>query len=409
MMQQWFRACLLLLAGSIPACAETFLIVPFFNVSDNRGLDWIGESFAETIREALVGEGILVVERDDRQEAYRRLTLRADSILTKASVIKLGETVDADKVIFGQFEWKAPPVAAGAPGSPAAPAAPKTMGSLHITAELLDIRRLKKGAEFDDLGALEDLAALQNHIAWRTLRAVLPSNTGLSEEDYKKRHPLLRVDAVENYIRGLLTRDAEAQIRLFTQAWRLDARYTQPCFQLGRLHWQKKNYKLASEWFEKVGETDPHFREATFLRGVSRFYLADYTGAQGAFERVAKEVPLNEVLNNLGAAQARLGSPAAVENFRKAVEGDNSDPVYHFNLGYALWRQEKFEEAAESFKAALERDPNDSKASLMLERCQARSGPKPLEARSEGLERLKHNYQEAAYWQLRALLEGGKR
>jgi tetratricopeptide (TPR) repeat protein len=249
---------------------------------------------------------------------------------------------------------------------------------------------------------------LQNHIAWQTLRSVKP-RTAPSEEEFKQRHPIVRVEAVENYVRGLMAQNVEAKIGFFSQAARLDPRFTQPCFQLGRLQFQKKNYKAAAEWFEKVGSTDAHFREATFLRGVSRFYVADYAGAQAAFERVVQEVPLNEVFNNLGAAQARLGLPQAAENFRKAIEGDNSDPLYHFNLGYTLWRQEKFDEAAESFRGALERDPNDNKASQMLERCLARAGPRPSEPRTEGMERLKHNYQEAAYWQLRALLEGGKR
>ncbi len=397
-----FLAVSLLFAYSLPAPAETFLIVPFFNLSDNRNIDWIGESFAENIREVLVGEGLLVVERDDRQEAYRRLTLRSDTILTKASVVKLGETLDADQVIFGQYEWKPAPAATsdGAPG--------QSMGTLHITAQILDLRRLRKGTDFNDLGALEDLAALQNHIAWQTLRSVKPRGAP-SEEEFKQRHPIVRVEAVESYVRGLMAQNVEAKIGFFSQSARLDPRFTQPCFQLGRLQFQKKNYKVAAEWFEKVGSTDAHFREATFLRGVSRFYVADYAGAQAAFERVVEEVPLNEVFNNIGAAQARLGSPHAVENFRKAIEGDNSDPVYHFNLGYALWRQEKFDEAAESFRGVLERDPNDLKASQMLERCLARIGPRVNELRTEGMERLKHNYQEAAYWQLRALLEGGKR
>ena len=37
----------------IQARADTVLVLPFFNLSNSPNLDWIGESFAETIRESL--------------------------------------------------------------------------------------------------------------------------------------------------------------------------------------------------------------------------------------------------------------------------------------------------------------------------------------------------------------------
>ena len=92
-----------------------------------------------------------------------------------------------------------------------------------------------------------------------------------------------------------------------------------------------------------------NYREATFLLGLSRYYLGEFGAAEQAFQIVAQQVPLNEVLNNLGAAQSRLNQPAAIENFRKALEGDRSDPVYHFNVGYALLQQGRFDEAARNF------------------------------------------------------------
>ena len=46
---------------------------------------------------------------------------------------------------------------------------------------------------------------------------------------------------------------------------------------------------------------------------------------------------MNEVYDDLGAAQSRLNATeAALASFRKALEGDSADPDYHFNLGYTL-------------------------------------------------------------------------
>ena len=118
-------------------------------------------------------------------------------------------------------------------------------------------------------------------------------------------------------------------------------------------------------------------------------------------------MPLNEVLNNLGAAQSRRNLPEALDSFAKALEGDSSDPVYHFNAGYALWKQGKFEAAAERFRAALDREPSDGEATLMLGRCLKKTPFRPADSR-ENFERLKTNYEESAWWQLKAVLEPGK-
>jgi predicted Zn-dependent protease len=169
--------------------------------------------------------------------------------------------------------------------------------------------------------------------------------------------------------------------------------------------WEKKDYSLASGWLEKVNRTDSHFFEAMFLLGLSRYYMADFAGAEKNLEIVAAAVPLNEVINDLGAAQLHLRSPAALDNFRRALDGDSTDPDYHFNLGYALWQGGEFTKAAEIFRALLDRNPDDAEAVLFLGRCLKKDGPRAGDPRSEGRERLKLNFEETAYRQLKAELE----
>ncbi|MGP0072002.1 MAG: tetratricopeptide repeat protein [Bryobacteraceae bacterium] len=380
-----------------PAQAATYLVLPFFNISKNPSLDWMGESFTESIREALSSEGLMALGRDDRVEAYKRLSLRPYSLLTKASVVKIGEELDAELVIFGQYDVK-----------PVPDPASKSRGSLQITARVLDLKHVKQGPEFREVGALENLASLQEHLAWQTLRYLKPSGAP-SEAEFEQRHPSVRVDAVENYTRGLLAANADDKHRFFTQAAHLDAHYSLPDFQLGRLLWSKKEYASAAEWFQKVPPGDVHYHEANFFLGLCRYSTGDFAGAEAAFQTVAGVVPLSEVYNNLAAAESRANHvPAAVDNFRKALEGDRTDPSYQFNLGYALWRSGSFTAAAERFHSVLEHDPDDAVAALLLERCEKRSGPRPGDSQTEGLERLKTNYEESAYWQLKALLQPDK-
>jgi len=360
----------------------------------------MGESLAESVREGLSSEGLMALDRDDRIEAYSRLSLRPYSLLTKASVVKIGEELDAEKVIFGQYDVKAAPDAS-AKGL-------RNGASLLITARVLDLKRVKEGPEFREVGALEDLAALQEHLAWQTLRFLKPAGAP-SEAEFRDRHPAVRVDAVENYTRGLLATNADDKHRFFTQAARLDSHYSLPDFQLGRLLWSKKEYKSAAEWFQKVAPGDAHYREADFFLGLCRYQSGDFAGAAEAFQEVARVVPLSEVYNNLAAAESRANRlPSSVDDFRKALEGDRSDPVYQFNLGYALWREGDFAAAAERFHAALDHDPADAEAALLLGRCEKQSGPRPGDSQTEGLERLKTNYEESAYWQLKAVLQPDK-
>jgi len=378
------------------ARADNYLVLPFFNLSKNTNLNWIGESFAESVRETLSSEGLTALDRDDRVEAYHRFSLRPYVLLTKASVLKIGQELDAEQVLFGEFDLK-----------PVPDSAVKSRGSLLITARLLDLKHYKSGPEFREVGALEDLAALQEHLAWQVLHFV-KSDAASTEAEFRKRHPAVRVDAIESYIRGLLATTSDEKHRLYTQAVRLDSRYSQPCFHLGRLFWRKKEYKSAAEWFQKVAPGDAHYNEASFFLGLSHYYAGDYGEAQAAFQLVAKVAPLNEVYNNLGAAESRRSGPEALANFQKALEGDESDLAYQFNVGYALWRRGDFQAAAQSFRTVLDRDPNDAQASLLLARCEKQSGPRPGDPRTEGLERLKTNYEESAYRQLKAVLQPEK-
>ena len=97
---QFMAAIGVALAAASPLCraAETIAVLPLFNVDANKSpnLDWIGESVSETIQEALSSSGLLVLPRENREEVYHRLSLRTGVVLTKASVLKIGEARDDD-------------------------------------------------------------------------------------------------------------------------------------------------------------------------------------------------------------------------------------------------------------------------------------------------------------------------
>ena len=390
----WLTASLLL-AASFARAADTIAVLPLFNVDEHSSpnLDWIGESVSETIEEALSSSGLLVLPREDREEVYRRLPLRTGVVLTKASVLKIGETLDAGQIVFGELHVD------GADSG-----ATTLKSNLHLVVRLIDLKKFQQGAEIVETGSLENLSQLETKLAWVLLRQLAPDSAPSEETFFHDRAPV-RVDAMESYVRGLMASSEDQKLKLFTQAARLDEHFSQPNFQLGRTLFAKKDYKTAGQWLSKVSKGDSHFLEAAFLRGICKYHEGDFDGAVDQFKMVSNEIPLNEVYNNLGAALSRKNDPAAADNFKKALDGDVTDPDYWFNLGYALWKQGRFELAAANFRAVLDRSPGDTEATIMLGRCIKTDGPRAGDPRSEGRERIKTTFEDSAYRQLQAELK----
>ncbi len=313
--------------------ADTALVLPLFNYTKSPNLDWIGESIAERIRESLASEGLLLVSREERTEVYHRLSIKPNVVLTRATIFKVAEAVDASQVIFGQYELT--PAASAAVPVAASTAAPKEPdpndvqaalhGTLRLTGFVIDLKHMKLGPTFTAEGPMTDLSVLQTKVAWLVLHYLSPKRS-ISQEEFMRTRPPVRVDALESYIRGLVSGSDDVKIKLFTQATRIDDHYSEPAFQLGRLYYRKKDYRDSSLWFAKVSSTDSHYMEAMFFLGLCRFQQGDYESAIKQFQSVAGSFPLNEVYNNLGAAQSRLDKPEAADSFRKALEGDEADP-----------------------------------------------------------------------------------
>ena len=364
----------------LPCESGVYLVAPFANRSAESTLDWIGESISETMRVVLQSYGVRVVRRDERESAARKLGLGPGPLRSVASIGRIAESVQSGWVIYGHFELG--PAGAGA-------------RSLRIEGRILNLRERRELAVFSETGAFEDLALSQTRLAWQALQAIRPGEAGAREE-FLRGHPAVKVTALENYIRGLLSPNIELRHRFFTQAVRLDESLHGPLFYLGEMHWKQKQYDVAVKWLEKLTPQDEHFLEAKFLLGMARHELSDFESARQVFESLLATVRRSEAYNNLGAAQLRLNRPEALDNLRKAMELDQAEPDYHFNVGYAQWKRGEFEAAAERFRAVLDRSPEDQDALQLLGRCLKSSGPRQGEWRTEGLERLREISEEAA-------------
>src|SRR4051794_16989320 len=141
---KYLQALLLVCLCVSPSFAENFLVLPFFNSDKSNNLEWVGESISEAIRETLASEGVLTLDREAREEAFRRLSVKPYTKLTTASVIRLAESVEADQVIFGSFELVKPPPPPGAEA--------KVKGTVRIEAQAVDLKKARRGPEYTEVG-----------------------------------------------------------------------------------------------------------------------------------------------------------------------------------------------------------------------------------------------------------------
>lgn len=369
--------------GGSPARGQTVAVLPFANASgpsvpNAGGMDWIGAGIAETVREALVGQGIHTLEREEVAEGFAFLRLRPLAQLTLGSALKLGEALRADRVLYGVFSYQ-PPASSGA------------RGTLEIRAHMLDRRTFAHSAPIEERGPLESLPDLEAHLSWQMVKLIARESAPPESEFRIFREPV-RLDARENYIRGLLASVLPQKEKFYLQASRLEPSYWRPALELGKIFMGRRSYREAAAWLERVQPSHSGYAEAAFLLGVAKFQSGDTRAAQEIFERLALLAPLAEVFNNLGAAQSRNGLAAAADNYRKALAADLNDPDYHFNLAYFLWKNGDFAGAAEGFRAVLEREPNDALAALLLDRSARRQGLRKdaaADARLLALERVK--------------------
>jgi tetratricopeptide (TPR) repeat protein len=348
---------LLLIPWPVAGASEVHavLVFPFENQSSRADLNWVSESFAETLSSRLSGPKFYVLERGERNAAYDQLGIPADTPLTVASEYKVAQTLGVDWAVMGKFNVE---------GS-----------GLTASARLLDLRQLKLSPAIEVNGELAELVDLQTRLVWRLVGAHDPSFTVGAEEDFDRKFPEVRLDAFENYIRGALATDDPSRVHFFLESDRLDPADHRAAFALGQLYFGQKDYANSAKWLRKLAPDDPHYLESLFLFGVDEFFLGHYPSSERAFEMLGRETPLDEVANNAGVLKARAGRYAeALEDFERAFKSDPTDVDFCFNRGVALWNLRRYDAAAKSLEEAIRLNDDDSEAHTLLAVVLGKSG-----------------------------------
>lgn len=376
---------------------EMVLIMPFENMSGTAGVDWIGEAFPEVVGSRLnaapppqpvqnrpsLGTPVplFIISRDDRLLAFDRLGLPATAKPSRATIYQVAQELDADYVLMGDFQV--------------------ANGNVTVHARLMDVEHLRLGPEMMESGPLTSLIATQTALAWDVLNAFkllyIPS-----KQQFVGQFPPVRLDALENYTRGVLAPSDQEKIRRFKEAVRLEPGNTLAMLQLGKTFYAARDYASAVEWLAKIPLDAVNGNEAQFYLGLAAFYAGQMEKSASAFRSLSARLPLTEVYNNLGVVSARLSDRRARDYFEKSVENDPGDPDYHFNLAVAMAREGQPQEAAGELRAALDLRPDAETKSFL----DALSAPAAAQAPAKlPLERIKRNYDESSFRQLALEIE----
>ena len=333
------------------------LVLPFDNRSGQSNLNWIGDSFPYTLNQRLSTAGFLTISRDDRIYALEHLGLPEEFRPSRASTIKIAQTLDADYVIVGSYK-------VNSPGTP--------QSRIEVQAQVLEINRLRMSEPIKQADSLPNLYDVENALAWQLARRMDP-HFAVAEQTFLGASGAVKLSSFENYIRGTGAASPDERLKRLQAAVAETPNFTSALLALGKEQYEQRQYEAAAATLAKFPQDDRLALEAGFYRGLARFNIARYAEAQSAFAFVASRLPLPEVVNDEGVALSRQGKDA-VPQFQQVIAGDPNDADYHFNLAVGLLGRSDIAGAMHEVQAALKLHADDPEATELLNRLQSLHG-----------------------------------
>ena len=354
------------------------LVLPFENRSGQPNLNWMSDSFPDTLNQRLTSAGFLTITRDDRVYALDHLGLPTDFKPSRATTIRIAQTLDAGFVIVGSFTVEA--------------------NRIKVQAQVMDVNQLTLSKPLDDSAALDRLFDAENAVAWKVCKQMNPQ-FGVAEQTFLSASNGIKLTAFENYIRGISAATPQERTKRLQAAVQESPAYTAAQLALGKELYADREFDQAAAVLAKVPRNDRVALEANFYLGLARFNDAKYAEAEAAFAFVASRLPLPEVVNDQAVAQSRQGHDGTAL-FQRASSTDPNDADYHFNLAVSYYRRGAFPDAQREVDATLKLKPADTEAAEL--RTLIAAGHAPANKAAAALDpttRIRRTYSEAGFRQ----------
>src|SRR5580700_2271246 len=128
-----------------------YLVFPFENEGASPRLDWLGEGLEELTIQRLSAAGQQVYSHAGRAGELDRSGLPSTAKLSRASMLRIAQNMDADFVIFGRFT--------------------SDRQSLIVESQILRVSPTKLLPAIRETGSLDSLMDLHVRLLWRLLSA----------------------------------------------------------------------------------------------------------------------------------------------------------------------------------------------------------------------------------------------
>jgi tetratricopeptide (TPR) repeat protein len=341
---------------------ETLLIFPFENESRLANYDWLDEGLSELMAERLEDRGVYVLPREDRLATLERIGLPDSARFSHATIMKIAAEADADVVVYGRFQ---------SDGKKAT-----------LEARVLRLNPPSLSPTLTETGDMQDLLRAQARLTWQILCALdrkecPQQGANTDESSFSEPPATLRLDALENFVRGIAGSEDDARLRLLREAARLEPAWDRPAFELGQIYFKRRDCDSALVWYSRVPPNRPDGSEASFATGVCHLARNDAARADAAFsgliERARRNgekdsVPeLPEMYSNLGVARLRLGKWSEAETeFERASALDPEEADYLVNIALSKLIGKQAAAAVAPLEHARMIDPDDKEAKALL-------------------------------------------
>ncbi len=353
----------LLLSAATPAAAQmpagsSVVVLPFENPNGILRLEWLREGLAVLAGDVLDAGGMRVVSRDERLLTFERLQVPEDATISRASAIKVGQTLGVAAVVVGRLE--------------------AVNDEIVLAARLIGLDDGRLLPEVTERGPVSGLFAMSARLA--------AGVAGVPDLVHRWTPPP-QPAAFEMFVKGLLADAPQTSRSLFEQALKAAPDYDGARLALWDVQTELGSHQRALDAVTPVAAGRPAYRDARFRAALSLMSLKRDDEALGVLNDLQSRQAQAAVANALGVLQLRRGGGNAQTGratyfFNQATELEPAEADYFFNLGYAYWLDKDANGAAYWLREAVRRDPADGDAHFVLGAALQQMGA-PLEAARE--------------------------
>jgi tetratricopeptide (TPR) repeat protein len=137
---------------------------------------------------------------------------------------------------------------------------------------------------------------------------------------------------------------------------------------LGMAHYGLGEYAQAVPYLQDAAAADAQNLTLKLVLAHSCLWARQYQCALDVYHEILALDPNSAEAYMLAgeALDAMKDRSGAIQQYRAAIKANPKEPGVHWNLGYLLWSQSRFKEAAAEFQAELDNSPNDAQAMTYL-------------------------------------------